>query len=228
MARGRHASKAGQSAFLRDATIMAVGIIIVAALMYGLLWLIQSWRSSDPCSRSPSRRWPPCGTTSTAALTLARSPRIYAWVEIVEDLSGAEVSDADCITAETTVPPTTLPPSTSTTAPTTTTTTAPTTTVPVIEVRPPEEVTVLVLNSVGTQGLAGRVTERLADLGYDMLEPDNFEPLLEQSRIWYKPGYGPDANDLAANFPDAVTEFNPDELPEADIVVLLGASYEEE
>lgn len=188
MARGRHASKAGQSAFLRDATIMAVGIIIVAALMYGLLWLIQSWRSSDPLP----------GATDTT------------------------------ITAETTVPPTTLPPSTSTTAPTTTTTTAPTTTVPVIEVRPPEEVTVLVLNSVGTQGLAGRVTERLADLGYDMLEPDNFEPLLEQSRIWYKPGYGPDANDLAANFPDAVTEFNPDELPEADIVVLLGASYEEE
>jgi hypothetical protein len=98
----------------------------------------------------------------------------------------------------------------------------------VIEVRPPEEVTVLVLNSVGTAGLAGRVTEKLAALGYDTLEPANFEPLLEQSLIWYKPGFGPDANDLAANFPDAVTEFNPDELPEADIVVLLGASYEEE
>ena len=84
------------------------------------------------------------------------------------------------------------------------------------------------LNSVGTAGLAGRVTEKLDALGYETLEPDNFEPLLEQSLIWYKPGFGPDANDLAANFPDAVTEFNPDELPEADIVVLLGASYEEE
>jgi hypothetical protein len=188
MARGKHASRAGQSAFLRDATIMGIGIVIVAALMYGILWLVQSWRSPDPLP----------GTSETTQVV--------------------ETSEA----------PATAPSTTTTIAPTTTTTAAPTTTVPVIEVRPPEEVTVLVLNSVGTAGLAGRVTEKLAALGYDMLEPDNFEPLLPQSRIWYKPGFGPDANDLAANFPDAVTEFNPDELPEADIVVLLGASYEDE
>ena len=86
----------------------------------------------------------------------------------------------------------------------------------------------LVLNSIGTTGLARRVTDRLSELGYNTLTPDNYEPRLEQSLIWYKPGFGPDAQDLAANFPDAVTEFNPDEQPEADIVVLLGASYEEE
>ena len=188
MARGRHASKSGPSAFTRDAIIMGVGIILVAALMYGVLWLIQSWRSSDPLP----------GSSDTT------------------------------LSVDATTTPSSSAPTTTMTAPTTTTTTAPTTTVPVIEVRPPEEVTVLVLNSVGTAGLAGRVTEKLGALGYDMLEPDNFEPLLEQSKIWYKPGFGPDANDLAANFPDAVTEFNPDELPEADIVVLLGASYEEE
>ncbi len=186
MTKGRHASKAGQSAFLRDATIMGVGIIIVAALMYGILWLVQSWRSPDPLPGASETTLVVESPTTTRAMT------------------------------------------TTTTAPPTTTTTAPTTTAPVIEVRPPEEVTVLVLNSVGTSGLASRVTEKLATLGYDTLEPDNFEPLLEQSLIWYKPGFGPDANDLAANFPDAVTEFNPDELPEADIVVLLGASYEEE
>jgi hypothetical protein len=173
---------------MRDAAIMGVGIIIVAALMYGILWLIQSWRSPDLL---------PAGSETT-------------------------------LVVETTVAPATSASTTTTAAPTTTTTAAPTTTVPVIEVRPPGEVTVLVLNSVGTSGLAGRVTEKLAALGYDMLEPDNFEPLLEQSKIWYKPGFGPDANDLAANFPDAVTEFNPDELPEADIVVLLGASFEDE
>lgn len=186
MAKGRHASKVGQSAFLRDATIMGVGIIIVAALMYGMLWLIQSWRSSD-------------GLPTAAETTLV---------------------------VDTTTVPTTVPPTTTTTSQPTTTI-APTTTIPDIEVRPPGEVTVLVLNSVGTLGLAGRVTEELATLGYDMLEPDNFESFLERTRIWYKPGFGPDATDLAANFPDAVTEFNPDEIPEADIVVLLGASYED-
>ncbi len=188
MARGRHASKSGQSAFLRDAAIMAVGIVIVAALMYGILWLIQTWRSPDPLP----------GASETT--------------QVVEPSTT-----------------TTLPASTTTTAaPTTTTTSTTTTTVPVIEARPPEEVTVLVLNSVGTAGLAGRVTERLAELGYDTLEPDNYEPRLDQSLIWYKEGFGPEAQDLAANFPDAVTEFNPDGLPEADVVVLLGASYEEE
>lgn len=189
MARGRHASKSGQSAFLRDAAIMAVGIVIVAALMYGILWLIQSWRSPDPL------------------------PGAAPTTQVVESTTTAS----------------TLAATTTTVAPTTTTTsTTTTTTVPVIESRPPGDVTVLVLNSVGTAGLAGRVTELLSGLGYNTLEPDNYEPRLEQSLIWYKEGFGPDAQDLAANFPDAITEFNPDGLPEADIVVLLGASYEEE
>ena len=188
MARGRHASKSGQSAFIRDATIMGVGIVIVAALMYGILWLIQSWRSPDPLP----------GTSETT--------------QVVETPTTTTIRATTTTTA----------------APTTTTTSTTTTTVPVIEVRPPEEVTVLVLNSVGTAGLAGRVTETLAELGYNTLTPDNFEPRLEQSLIWYKEGFGPDAQDLAANFPDAVTEFNPDGPAEADIVVLLGASYEEE
>ena len=188
MARGRHASRSGQSAFLRDAAIMGVGIVIVAALMYGILWLIQTWRSPDPLP----------GASETT--------------QVVDSATTTTIRTSTTTTA----------------APTTTTTSTTTTTVPVIESRPPEDVTVLVLNSVGTAGLAGRVTERLADLGYDMLEPDNYEPRLEQSLIWYKEGFGPDAQDLAANLPDAVIEFNPDGLPEADIVVLLGASYEEE
>lgn len=187
MARGRHASTAGQSAFLRDASIMAVGIVIVAALMYGILWLFQSWRSPDP-------------------------------------LPGASETT---LVVESTTTTTNRAATTTTAAPSTTTSTT-TTTVTVIEVRPPEEITVVVLNSVGTAGLARRVTDLLDELGYNTLEPDNYEPRLDQSAIWYKEGFGPEAQDLAANFPDAATEFNPDGLPEADIVVLLGASYEEE
>lgn len=188
MAKGKHVSSGPQTAFVRDSVIMAVGILIVAALTYGAIWIFQSIGSDDGPIAS--------GTTATTAAPATTSP-----------------------TAATT----------SSTAASTTTTSAPTTTTtaPVVEVRPPSEVRVLVLNSVGTPGLAGRVTESLAALGYDTLEADNYEPELEQSRIWYKPGFGPDAIDLAANFPDALTELNPDVAPEADIVVLLGASYEE-
>ncbi len=188
MGKGKHISSGPQSAFVRDSVIMGVGILIIATLTYGAIWLIQDLRSGsddDPAATGT--------TVTTQAPTTTSSPA-------------------------------TAP---STAVATTTTSTSATTTVPVVEVRPPAEVTVIVLNSVGTTGLAHRVTEALAEIGYDTLEPDNYEPQLEQSRIWYKPGYGPDAIDLAANFPDALTELNPDVAPEADIVVLLGASYEE-
>ena len=186
MAKGRHVSPDRQGAFLRDSVIMGVGILIVAALTYGAIWLFQDFRngSDDPVAVD----------TTTSTVT----------------------------TAATTEP-------TTTTSTVTTTTQAPTTTTtePVIEVRPPGEVTVLVLNSVGTPGLAGRVTEQLAAQGYDTLEADNYQPELDQSRVWYKDGYGLEANELAADFPDALTERNDETAPEADIVVVLGASYED-
>lgn len=186
MAKGRHVSSDRQGAFLRDSVIMGVGILIVAALTYGAIWLFQDFRdgSDDPVAVDTT-------TTSTVATTA-----------------------------------TTEPPTTSSTVTTTTQATT-TTTEPVIEVRPPEEVTVLVLNSIGTPGLAGRVTELLTDQGYDTLEADNYQPELDQSRVWYKDGYGPEALDLAANFPDAITERNDEAAPEADIVVVLGSSYED-
>lgn len=185
MTKGKHVSSGRQSAFLRDSVIMGVGILIIAALTYGAIWLFQ-------------------------------------------DLTGGSNGDpvAVATTTTTAAPTTTVAPATTTSAPTTSISTT-TTTAPVVEVRPPDEVTVLVLNSIGTPGLAGQVTELLAGMGYDTLEADNYEPELEQSRIWYKEGFGPEAIDLAALFPDALTELNPDVAAEADIVVLLGASYEE-
>ncbi len=39
------------------------------------------------------------------ALTLATAPRVFAWVDLIEDLSGAEPADADWITGDN-VPPT--------------------------------------------------------------------------------------------------------------------------
>ncbi len=123
--------------------------------------------------------------------------------------------------------------STTTTRPTTTsttrasTTTTSTTAATVTTIRDNAEVRVLVLNSTGISGLAGRLSEALAELGYDMATPDNYPEALEQSRIWYAEGYGAEALELGAQIPDALTEKLEDAELDADIVVVLGASYEE-
>jgi len=128
-------------------------------------------------------------------------------------------------------PTTTAPAVPSSTAPTTAATVAPATTAPppapattVPAVRPPSEVRVLVLNSVGTPGLAAAVNADLAELGYVTLTPDNYGPLVDQSRVWYREGFGGEALELASQFPDALVERNEFEA-EADIIVVLGASY---
>lgn len=128
-------------------------------------------------------------------------------------------------TATTAVSTSTTAPATTASTPSTTTTTEPTTTT-VLSVRDPSDVRVLVLNAVGTAGLAGALSDRLSGLGYDMLEPDNYETPLDQSRVWYRPGYGPEALELAAVVPDGLIELYPEGEPDADIVVVIGASYE--
>ncbi len=115
--------------------------------------------------------------------------------------------------------------STTTTLPPTTTTTAPTTTT--VAPRAPSEVVVLVLNGTNRPLLAARVTEELAEAGYQTLEPDNAQGDFEVSRVWYAPGFGPEAGVLAARFPNGLVEPSPEAQPPADIVVVLGDSYEE-
>lgn len=119
---------------------------------------------------------------------------------------------------------TTIASTTTSTSPSSTTTSATTSTT--VAIRPPDEVRVLVLNSLGVDGLATQVSNELADLGYTMLTPDNYSPLLERSRVWFLPGFEAEAFVLAAEFPDALIEENPDLAVEADIVVVLGESYE--
>jgi hypothetical protein len=88
-------------------------------------------------------------------------------------------------------------------------------------------VRVLVLNAVGVTGLAAEVTERLDDLGYQTITPANYQPTLEQTRVWYHAGFAPEAFEVAgAVVPDALIEENPDLTADADIVVVLGASYQ--
>ena len=119
---------------------------------------------------------------------------------------------------------TTIASTTTSTSPSSTTTSATTSTT--VAIRPPDEVRVLVLNSLGVDGLATQVSNELADLGYTMLTPDNYSPLLERSRVWFLPGFEAEGFVLAAEFPDALIEENPDLAVEADIVVVLGESYE--
>lgn len=116
---------------------------------------------------------------------------------------------------------------TSSTTTTTSTTLALTSSTTAVAVAPPSELSVKVLNAVGTNGLAARVSEQLAEAGYVVVEPDDYADLLDQSRVWYRSGLGPEAYELAAFVPDAIIELNPDTDPVADIVVVLGASYEE-
>jgi hypothetical protein len=105
----------------------------------------------------------------------------------------------------------------------------PETTRATISVREPSEVTVQILNAVGTTGLAGQVTTSLRAAGYRMVEADDYEPLLDRSQVLFKDGYGPEAFEIAAEFfPDAQVGMSPDIPADIDIIVLLGTSYEAE
>ena len=113
-----------------------------------------------------------------------------------------------------------------TTRPTSASTTEATTTT-AVALRTPEEVRVLVLNAVGVTGLASEVTADLQGFGYQVLTPSNYQPALEQSRVWYGPAFEAEAFELAGvAFPDALVELNNELTADADIVVILGASYE--
>ena len=122
---------------------------------------------------------------------------------------------------------TTVPVTTTRATTTTTTTTAPTTTTATtVAVRTPSEIVVVVLNGVGVAGLAAEVSTRLEELGYQTLEPGNYEPVLSQSLILYAAGFEAEAFELAAEFPDAQVQASSDADEDADIVVVLGESYE--
>ncbi|HEX5696270.1 MAG TPA: LytR C-terminal domain-containing protein, partial [Acidimicrobiia bacterium] len=93
----------------------------------------------------------------------------------------------------------------------------------------PEEVRVVVLNSMGLPGAAGRMTQRLADAGYQTQQADDFEPEQDPSRIWYREGFAAEANALLEFVPGAVIESIPDPVLEegSDLVLVLGTGFTE-
>lgn len=185
MNRGRH-SAGTASSFYRDLTMMIVGILLVGAAVFLLLYLF----AGDPD--------PVAGETTVPAAT-----------------SSSVVASSRPSSTSTTVSATT------TSGPAATTTTVP--------VRAPQEVRVVVLNSIGLAGAAGRMTQQLADSGYQTQQADDIEPEQDPSRIWYREGFAPEANAMLQFLPGALVEPIPD--PEvgagADVVLVLGTGYTE-
>ena len=181
--KGRHASESSGT-FYRDLAMMTVGILLVGAAVFLLLFLL----AGDP-EREAAVTSTTIGSSSTSTSLVA-----------------------------TTEAPTTTP---STTPPTTTNGTVP--------LRPPSEVRVMVLNSLQLSGAAGRFTQELADIGYQTLPADDYDPELDPSRIWYREGFSAEATVLLEMLPGALVEPLPDEevAPGSDVVVVLGVGYEE-
>jgi hypothetical protein len=119
------------------------------------------------------------------------------------------------VTTTTAAPPTTTTETTTTTAATTTT----------LAGRDPSEVTVLVLNSTDRPGIAGDLSESLADVGYQTLDSENWETPFSVSRVWYVAGYEVEGAVIARYVsPDAIVELFQG-VTQADIIIVLGASY---
>ncbi len=114
-------------------------------------------------------------------------------------------------------------------ASTSTSSRAPATTTSTVPVRPPDEVRVSVLNSIGVAGAAGRLTEELEDAGYQTLPAGDYTPEQDPSRIWYRPSFSAEANELLVFVPAAQVEplSEPDLQPGADVIIIIGTGYEE-
>lgn len=186
MNRGRHASTTS-STFYRDLIMMVLGILLVGAAVFLLLYLFAG--NPDAEAGSP--------TSSSAASTTTSATQ----------------------------------PATSTTATSTSTssTGAPASTTTTVPVRAPAEVRVVVLNSIGLAGAAGRMTQQFADAGYQTQQAGDYQPEQDPSRIWYRDGFAPEANAMLEFIPDALVEPLPDPTLEegSDVVVVLGTGYQE-
>lgn len=116
------------------------------------------------------------------------------------------------------------------TATTTTTTVAGVT--PGVGLRPPGQVRVLVLNAARIEGAAGDLSDRLKQMGYSVLEPEN-APTQAETIVYFKPGFEGEAAVLAPEASeDAITEPLPDPSPfagteNADVVIVLGTELKE-
>ena len=196
---GRHAS-ADRSRFRRDLSRLIILLLLAVVVAVGVVLSVRLLNGG------PEERDPVWTTAGLPTFTTGPLP-------------------TEVTTTATSRPSTTVSSTTSTVPTTPTTVLRTTTTLP--PVRGPEQLTVLVLNSTRIAGLAGRLTNRLSDLGYGTLEPDNHPSQLDISVVWYVEGFDREAEVLAEEIPDANIEPFPGEEPLAPLTVVLGASYRE-
>jgi cytoskeletal protein RodZ len=180
--KGKHASQT-PGTFYRDLASMILGILLVGAAVFFLLYLFADEPATGPT------------TTST---TVASTTSTVGGTSTTDDSSS-------------------------------TTSTLDTTSSTSVAVRPPAEVTVVVLNSMGLNGAAGRKNTELAEAGYQTITPGNYEPEQDPSRIWYREGFAPEAAVILEFLPGADVEPIPDESigEGADVVLVLGTGYSE-
>lgn len=177
--KGKHSSESGT--FYRDLAVMILGILLVGAAVFFILYLFADEPSTGP-------------TTTTTTL------------ETTTTAQGTTSTSGEATTSTTSASSTTG-----------------------VEVRPPSEVTVIVLNSIGIDGAAGRMTTDLAEAGYQTLTPDNYEPEVDPSRIWYREGFAAEAATLIEFLPGATVEQLPDDSIQegADVLLVLGTGFSE-
>lgn len=179
--KGKHTTQT-PATFYRDLVIMVLGILVVGAVVFLILYLVADEPATGPTTT----------TTTTLATTTTAS-------ETTSSTGGGS---------------------------TTTTSSSPSTTV---AVRQPSEVAVVVFNSIGIDGAAGRMTSDLAEMGYQTLTPDDYEPEQDPSRIWFREGFAAEAALMVELIPGATVEPLPDDSVGvgADIVIVLGTGYTE-
>ena len=190
---------------IRHATMIVLGIGIVLALVFAVVKLLPEWFPADPpVPTNPIA----AGTTSTTSTTVDETVQPVRTTVTASTIAGS-------------TPTTAAGPTSTTAAPTTTT--SPTTTV--ASERSPGEITVKVLNSTRTSGLAAGVTADLAAAGYQMEEQDNYSPTQVDSFIYYAPGFQAEALTIQTLVAGTKVAANPAAAPSADILIILGTSF---
>ncbi len=175
--------------------------------------------------------------TSTKAIAVVVAAIIAGFLMVM--IVNSNNSNETASTVETTVAPTTTvaaqDQATETSAPVTTTQS-------IGNAKDPSEVNVLVLNGSNAAGIAGGVTEALAELDYQTLTAANDTAKGSGTTVYYKNGFEDDAEQLATNvlpgvlnnlnigqdvtverFPlSAPTTWDQQDLVAANIVIVVG------
>lgn len=190
---------------IRHATMIVLGVGIVLALVFAVVKLLPEWFPADPpVPTNPIA----AGTSSTTSTTVDDTVQPVRTTVTSPTTVGSTQTTAAGPTSTTSTP---------------TTTTSPTTTV--ASERSPGEITVKVLNSTRTSGLAARVTADLAAAGYQMEDQDNYSPTQVDSFIYYAPGFQAEALTIQTLVEGTKVAANPAAVPSADILIILGTSF---